>query len=41
MKLCPECKRKYEQIYGKLHVEEDTLHLFPICEDEVKEDGVK
>lgn len=41
MKLCPECKRKYEQIYGKIRIEEDIIHLLPICEKGEKKDGVK
>lgn len=41
MKLCPECKRKYEQIYGKIKIVDDTVHLFPVCDDEKKKDGVK
>lgn len=41
MKLCPICKKKYEQIYGKIKIKEDVIHLFPICDDEKKKDGVK
>lgn len=41
MKLCPDCKKKYEQIYGKLKIEDDVIHLLPICEGEKKKDGVK
>lgn len=41
MKLCPDCKRKYEQIYGKLRIKDGVIHLLKVCDDEEPEDDVK
>lgn len=41
MKLCPKCKEKFEQIYGKIRIEEDVIHLLKVCEDDKGKDGVK
>lgn len=41
MKICPACRKKYEQIYGKLKEKDGTVHLFPVCDDAEEKSVVK